>query len=139
MSRRSKDPEVKIEGLRHLTKALKAAQGGAKGSLTDALKDANKEAAEAVAKTARGEVPVVSGKLRDSIRAAGTLRAGIVRAGKAKVPYAGPIHFGWPSRHIIPNPFLYDALDKRKSDVIEIFVDRVEKVIESFDNPSGRD
>jgi hypothetical protein len=31
--------------------------------------------------------------------------AAVVRAGRASVPYAGPIHWGWPSRHITAQPF----------------------------------
>jgi len=32
-----------------------------------------------------------------------------VQAGRASVPYAGPIHWGWPARNIEPQPFLTDA------------------------------
>jgi hypothetical protein len=30
-------------------------------------------------------------------------------AGRASVPYAGPIHWGWPARNISANPFLSNA------------------------------
>lgn len=30
-------------------------------------------------------------------------------AGRASVPYAGPIHYGWPAHGIEANPFVTDA------------------------------
>ncbi len=47
---------------------------------------------------------------------AGTLRAGrgktkaVVRAGGARAPYAGVIHYGWPKHNITPQPFLLVAI-----------------------------
>jgi hypothetical protein len=52
-----------------------------------------------------------------------------VRAGRTSVPYAGPIHFGWPAHNIEPTPFLYDALDQRRSEVIDLYEQRVGDLI----------
>jgi len=77
--------------------------------------------------------------LAGSIRTTGTKTGGYVRAGSRKaVPYAGPVHFGWPTRPnpakgwrggpIRPNPFLYDALDARREQVQDMFYKGITKV-----------
>ena len=109
---------VEIKGLKELNKALRQA---ADEDLKKEIKAAHLEAAKAVADQAKFEIPVRSGRLRDSIRATGTLKGGLVRAGSARVPYAGPIHFGWKARNIRPQPFIYEALDKRIGDVLAAY------------------
>jgi len=118
--------KIQVDGLSELQKALREAGGD---DLKAALKEVNKEAAEVVAATARSRVPVRSGSLLSSLRTSATLKSGVIRIGKAKVPYAGPIHFGWPKRHIHPQPFLYDSLDARYSQVIKIYEDRIDKLL----------
>ena len=39
-----------------------------------------------------------------------TQKAGIIRAGRKTVLYAGPINYGWPARHIKPRTFVNDAV-----------------------------
>lgn len=100
------------------------------------LKDFHTDLAELVMKQALIRVPVKSGTLRDTIRASGTKSKAVVRAGFAKVPYAGPVHFGWATRPapfmgwrggpIRPNPFLYDALDERRDEVIKAYEEKIE-------------
>lgn len=92
---------VRVEGARRLRSTLRAA--GA--SLTD-LKDANRRAAGIAAGASRPLAPVRSGRLAASVRSSGTVSAGIIRAGRKSVPYAAPIHWGWPSRGIKATPFL---------------------------------
>lgn len=75
------------------------------------LKEVNRRAAdiakpEAVARAPRGR----TGKLAGSIRVGATQKAGIIRAGRKTVPYAGPINYGWPARHIKPRTFVNDAV-----------------------------
>lgn len=118
--------KIHVEGLKELQKDLRAAGGD---DLKDALKAVNKEAAEVVANAARPRVPVLSGRLLGSLRTSSTLRTGVIRVGKAKIPYAGPIHFGWPKRNIQPQPFLYDALDARHDEVLDAYDAAVEKLI----------
>lgn len=99
------------------------------------LSAVNKSAAEVVADSARGKVPVLSGQLRGSIRARGTQRFGSVAAGRRSIPYAGPIHFGWPRHNIEPQPFIYDALEERSDAVIE----KYDQFIEALVIKVGRD
>ena len=115
---------ITVEGGRELRKALRAVENG-----TADLKGVHKETGELVGATAARLVPRRKGVLQSTIRAAGQAAGAVVRAGYAVVPYAGPIHFGWPSRGIAPTPFLYDALDYRRAEVIEMYQDRVNDLI----------
>jgi hypothetical protein len=109
--------QVSVEGARELRKALKTVGDEAKAG----LKDVNVEVAEIVARAAVTRVPSRSGALRETVRAAGAQTRASVKAGFKKVPYAGVIHFGWPARKIAPQPFLYDALDARRDEVVDTY------------------
>lgn len=104
-----------------------------KTSATSDLKGIHADAAKLVQADAERITPVRSGKLKNTLRSTGTVKAGVVRAGFSKVPYAGPIHFGWPKRNIRPNPFLYKAADQRANEVLELFDQRVNALIRKFD------
>lgn len=95
---------VEIDGARRLRTTLKKA-----GYDISDFKKVNREAAATVAAFSKSTAPVRTGKLKNTIRAAGTARAGIVRAGFKRVPYAGPIHWGWPARNIKAQPWLVDT------------------------------
>lgn len=103
---------VRVDGLRHTVRNLEAA-----GVEVEELKQAINDSTRAVVEEAHVLVPRQSGALDSSIRPNKAKGIGQVLAGKAAVPYAGPIHFGWAARGIAPNPFLYNALDHRKEDV----------------------
>lgn len=98
--------------------------------LANELKDTNLELAEEVADTARDLVPRVSGTLAGSIRAAGQARTGVIRAGRASVPYANPIHWGWPRRNIRPQPFMVDALDDRRDDIEKRYLEALDTLLD---------
>ncbi len=113
-----------IEGLAEVNKALRSMSKDTR----DSMKATHKKAAEIVIQGAKRYVPVVSGKLAASIRDGSTQRMGRVRVGSASVPYAGPIHFGWPARQIKPQPFIYDALDDRRNEVAAVYVKRIDEL-----------
>ena len=136
---------VRVEGLDDVRRKIRRMEQGldqdaAKGD----LKAMNLEAAEIVAGVATTLVPVRSGKLRDTIRAAGAQKSGRVRSGYnipqgaavsgnwGRMPYAGPIHFGWPARNISPQPFLYDALDRRRSEVFAAYDRNMSQIIKKY-------
>jgi len=106
---------VKIEGLAKLRRELKAVQKDLPKELTKVSEDA----AEIVAEQSRLIVPVRTGRLRGSIKSAAIAKGGQVRT--VGVPYAKVIHFGWAKHHIRPNPFIYDALDDRRDEVVAKF------------------
>lgn len=98
---------VRVEGLRELRRRLRRIEGG----LQD-LKRINKETADYIASAARPRTPHRTGRLAATLRTSGTNRAGVIRAGTARVPYAAVIHYGWPRRNIEPQPWLVDAAQR---------------------------
>ena len=117
---------IQVEGVGDLTRALRQVEGGAAD-----LRQAHAEGAEIVAEEARTLVPVRRGILRADIRSSGQIGQGVVRAGRASVPYAGPIHFGWAAHNIEPQPFLYDAADARTDEVRDTFREQLAKLAQS--------
>lgn len=114
---------VEVKGLTEKQQQLKAARA----ALRDEKKRLNREAAEIIAGQARRDVPVLSGRLSRSIKTAGQVNAGVVKAG-ARVNYARAIHFGFAKRPnkakgirggpIKPSPFLYKAADLRAEEIL---------------------
>jgi len=97
------------------------------------LKEGNKALGEIVAERARQIVPVRTGALQKTIKATKSAGGARVNAGTpsltSKVPYAGPIHWGWPARSIESQPFLSDALDEVKDEVIEAYNDMISDLL----------
>ncbi len=103
-------------------------------------KQFNEVAARIVLADAQQRVPIGPGRrghrpgtLARTGRASGTKKAGFVRYGGGKVPYAGPIHFGHFPRpqggYTLPNPWLYDAADSRADEVKVRFLEHFAKVV----------
>lgn len=118
--------KIQIEGLKETQKALASMSD----DLKDEMKPTHKAAAEVIVEGSKRYVPVRSGRLATSIRAVATRTSGRVRAGSAAVPYAGPIHFGWPARRIKPQPFIYDAMDARRQEVYDLYARRIYGLID---------
>jgi len=121
-------PSVKVEGAKELRRALKQFEDGASD-----LKGAHLEAARVVERRAGELVPRRSGALAGSGRSSGQASGGVVRFGRAAVPYAPYVIFGVPSRNMAPQPFIYDALDDRRSQVVEVYEAAVDKLINKYD------
>lgn len=123
-------PAIRIEGGRELRRAFREVND----DMSD-LKDLHKRLADDVAGTAKTKVPVRSGNLKRSVRGSGTKTAARVRAGNNRksgptsVPYAGRTHFGWAKVGQRPQPFLYEALDDRRQDVINRYNAEVRSII----------
>jgi len=101
---RTTDASVKIAGLSKLRRALRDMQGDAED-----LKEANARAAAIVAARATATAPRRTGRLAGSVRGNRAVSRAQIAAGGATVPYAGPIHWGWPARGITAQPFVSDA------------------------------
>lgn len=106
---------VNVRGGERLARTMRKA-----GMDVGVLKQANRQAADTVAGAARGTAPVGiksaksrkryrPGKLSKSVRAGATAKAGVIRAGGGRVPYANAIHWGWPKRNIQAQHFLSEA------------------------------
>jgi hypothetical protein len=121
----AKRAAIEVEGARQLRKALTELGDDA----VDDLKAVNMEAVDVVLAEALTRVPVKTGRLLETVRASATKTRGTIRAGFKRVPYAGPVHFGNPHRRIEPNLFLYDAIDVRRDEVIDVYEDNIAKLI----------
>jgi hypothetical protein len=95
--------------------------------LTD-FKTINRLIAENVMGEAKGRAPVDDGTLRGDIRGGASKTRAYVSVGRKKIPYAGPIHFGWPARNIEAQPFLYEAMDARADEVQKVYAKRVDEL-----------
>jgi HK97 gp10 family phage protein len=116
---------IKVKGYKASIKALQAI-----GVPDSEIKAAGTAAGELVAAEARTLVPVRTGALRESIKVSKALNSVSVRAGSnAKVPYANPIHWGWFSRHIRPNPFFTKALGITRTEVFNAYYAQIDRLI----------
>ncbi len=92
------------------------------------FREAGKQAAGLVAREAQSRVPQLTGRLRDSIRPLASQTRAQVAAGKAAVPYAGVIEFGWPARNIRPQPYLYPAAEALGDEVADFYLTAVDRL-----------
>lgn len=124
-------PVYQVEGGRELRRTLKQA-----GDDLQDLTAAHREAAEIAARASSALAPVKSGRLRDTIRAAGTKTAGIIRAGFARVPYAGPIHWGWRRRNIDAQPFMSQGAQDSEGRWIRVYEDYIDTAMQKVKGAS---
>jgi hypothetical protein len=127
---------VKVEGLAKVRRDLKNLSEEVDYRAIEFL-PVNKTIADLVARDAGNYVPFLTGTLAGTIRAAASKTSARVKAGGGRgsnrVEYAGPIHFGWPARFIKPQPFFYDAIDKRRGEIQNRYDDLVKKLINKYD------
>jgi len=97
---------VRVEGLTKLTRDLKAV-----GLEVDDLKDAFSTIAARGAQLASRFAPRRSGRLAGDVRGNRAQSKAVVIAGRASVPYAGPINYGWAARNITGAFFMQRASD----------------------------
>lgn len=114
---------VTVEGARE----LRATTARAASELSR-LDTADSRASAYLAQRAKGLAPRLTGRLAGSIRAGRTKDAATVTAG-AGVPYAGPIHWGWPARNIRAHPFMVDALSAGEPTVASIYMGEVTRIV----------
>lgn len=118
---------IQVKGARELAKALRQA-----GADMQDLKDANRRAADIVAPAAKAKAPRRTGRLAASVRAGATQKAGVVRAGRKSVPYAGSINYGWPKRHIKATLFINKAAKATEPQWTEAYRAAVERIIQDI-------
>lgn len=84
---------IEVQNLRELTAAVRRAAGP---EAAKAIRKAGLFAVAEIVTVARHDVPKRSGRLEASIGGGATARMAYVKAGTPKrVPYAGPINYGW--------------------------------------------
>lgn len=116
---------VRVEGLAALTRTMRKA-----GEDITELKDAHTRVSDIVTTAAADRAPRNTGALSQSLRPAKQANRARVMAGSAKVPYAGPIHWGWPAHNIEPQPFLSDAAVETQPQWIEQYQADVQKALD---------
>lgn len=117
-------PVVAVEGARQFRAALRRADG----DLAD-LKQTNADVAAIAARQGRIDAPHRSGALASTVRSSGTATQAIVRVGTSRVPYAGPIHYGWPARHISPHPFIIEGAEQSQPAWLSLYMAAIERII----------
>ena len=115
---------VEVEGGRRLRSSLKKA-----GVDMKRLSAINRKAATMVANAARPATPRLTGRLAASVRAGATQRAGIVRAGRKTLPYAGPIHWGWPRRGIRPQPWIANTASATEGAWVPLYERHMKEIV----------
>lgn len=105
---------AQVLGLRETVRSLERM-----GVSTEDLKGAFGRISDNVIRKAEARVPRgETGALAASIRPAKAKNKAVVRAGGAKVRYAGPIHWGWDAHNIRPQPFLAGPADDYAPDAL---------------------
>jgi hypothetical protein len=117
---------LEVEGLDDL---LRVARRVHSKEINAAVRKANVDAAAIARDDARAHAPRKSGRLAASVTAVRSLKYGAVKAGTAaRVPYAAPIHWGWPARNIAPREFLLVAVVKKREQIESTYLEGLEKV-----------
>lgn len=99
------------------------------GVEVDDLKDAFAKIADEAAQTAASFAPRKSGRLAGDIRGNRAKSKAVVTAGRASVPYAGPINYGWPSRNIAPAGFMQRADQAMQTRALDLLEDEINQKI----------
>ena len=121
------EPQLRIVGLAEFTRTCKKA-----GIEMEQFKEATQRTGQVVSFHAMSNAPKVSGRLASSIRPGRAVSRVIVYAGSASVPYAGPIHWGWPSRNIRSQPFLTDAGKQSEPEWTGFFLQELIKIVDGI-------
>lgn len=114
---------IKIRGLREVTRSLNQYAGA-----VDDMKEANSKISAKVAQDAVSLSPKKSGNLARSIKGNRAKEKVQIKAGGARVPYAGVIEYGWPARNIEAQPYLRKAAYTNIRYVIEQFDSNLESL-----------
>jgi hypothetical protein len=101
---------VRVEGIGRVVRKLNKA-----GADAEDMRDLMHGLGEIVVDAAN--VPYRTGRLDNNVRSGRGKTKAVVRAGGARVPYAGVIHYGDPARGIRAQPFLTDALQSRHAQI----------------------
>lgn len=115
-----------VTGLREVVRSLEQL-----GVAVSDLKGAFRKIGQNVVTDAQSLAPKRSGALAASIKASNTKNKSIVRAGSARVPYAGVIHWGGYN-NIESHPFLTDAVTRQESKSVEIMDDELASLIRKY-------
>jgi len=121
---------VRVTGLNETVRALQRL-----GVEVDDIKDVMADIAAEGARLAGQYAPRRSGRLAATVRGNRAKGKAVVTAGKAKVPYAGAINYGWPGRGIKGRFFMQKADEALAPEAVK----RLEAGIDRLINGVGLD
>lgn len=104
-----------VQGLREVVRNLEKA-----GVEASDLKGVFEPIGQMIVADARTLAPKRTGALGLALKSTKTKNKAAVRAGSARVQYAGAINYGWPSRNIKASLFLQRAIDSNESKAIQM-------------------
>jgi phage gpG-like protein len=94
--------------------------------------DANAAAGAIVVAEAPHWIHSRSDRLAGSIRAGKAKTNATIRAGGAKIRYAGVHEWGWPARNIRPRPYLTTAAAATESRWSDVYFARLEAIVDKI-------
>ena len=109
---------IRIKGLRELQRELRSLSGG---RFRRELSKTNRDYVQRnLAPEVAAAAPHRTGTLAASVRGLGRATAARLAVGsEVRVPYAGPINFGWPARNIAPQEFIYSTIGRDTDDLLD--------------------
>lgn len=113
---------LRVEGLRTTVRDLERA-----GADSQDMKTLIHEIGMIVVKSA--DVPSLTGTLAGTLRAGRGKTKAVVRAGGARAPYAGVRHYGWPARNIDAAPFLLDAVQSERGEILDTLDQGIDQIL----------
>lgn len=119
---------IQVKGLKETISAFKRL-----GVEVKDLKDAFKRIGNLVVSEAQSKAPKKSGALAGSIKASNTQNKSVVRAGSAKVPYAGVQEWGWPRHNIEATHYLNKAVESKQGEVLTALEDELQNLVRRLD------
>jgi phage gpG-like protein len=119
---------VRISGLKSTVRSLQKL-----GVEVTDLKAAFRKVADVVTGTARGLVHNQTGTLAANIRPGNSKNRATVRAGGARVPYAGVINYGWPGHNIQAQHFLERAAQQDEPRSVRLIDEELRAIIRKLD------
>jgi hypothetical protein len=115
---------VEIDGLTQYVRSLETT-----GIAVSDLKAAFSSISDLARGYAVQFAPSRTGKLRKSVKGSKTKSKAVVRAGSARIRYAGAINYGDRKRHIAPSHYLQRADAKIRPRVIPLLEDAIGTII----------
>ncbi len=121
---------VRVTGLKTMARDARKTQI----RLDRGIKKANRKSVQrALVPRVKARAPKRSGRLEGSVRGRATAsRAQIIVGSNVRVPYAGPINFGWFARNIQPQEFIYSGIVAGNDDMLEIYTEEINKAVAVF-------
>lgn len=116
--------QLRVTGLRSTFRSLQDA-----GASAEDLKNLMAVLGALVVQDAQPRARRDTGALAGSIRAGRGKTKAVVRAGGARIPYAGVQHYGWAARSISPNPFLVQAIQSQQGAILAALDDGIKDLL----------